>query len=56
MGNASCAGSKCHSADKATEQSGQLIGDENNIWDSGDPHSHAFVSLESDYASKRRVI
>jgi hypothetical protein len=51
MGNASCAGSNCHSADKATEQSGQLIGDESNIWSESDPHAHAYTTLEND-ASK----
>jgi Cytochrome c554 and c-prime len=53
LGNASCAGAKCHTADKATEQSGRLIGDENNIWDSGDPHQHAWDSLDKGYVRKR---
>ncbi|MDH3583267.1 MAG: cytochrome c family protein, partial [Phycisphaerae bacterium] len=45
VGNAGCAGSDCHSADKATEQSGQLIGDELDIWSESDPHAHAYASL-----------
>ena len=53
-GNASCAGSKCHTADQATEQTGQLIGDENNIWDKGDPHNKAYESIEMDFVSVRR--
>lgn len=47
-GNASCAGSGCHSDDKPKEQSGQMIGDESNIWAEWDPHSHAYKSLKND--------
>ncbi len=54
LGNPSCAGSNCHSADKAKEQTGQLIGDENNIWDAGDPHSLAFDAIEMDYVAPDR--
>ena len=52
QGNASCTGSKCHTADEATEQSGQMIGDESIIWADKDPHAHAYVSL-SDETSKK---
>lgn len=51
QGNASCTGSKCHTADEATEQSGQMIGDESIIWADKDPHAHAFPTL-SEEASK----
>ena len=47
QGNASCTGSKCHSADEPVEQSGQMIGDESNIWADSDPHSHAYESLDN---------
>jgi hypothetical protein len=47
-GNASCAGSNCHSADEAKEQSGQNIGDEYNIWTEHDPHAHAYESLKEE--------
>lgn len=52
QGNASCTGSKCHSADKAVEMSGQLIGDESNIWAESDPHSHAYESLAAELSTK----
>lgn len=44
-GNAGCAGAKCHSADAPTDQSGQLVGDELNLWEGSDPHSKAFKTL-----------
>lgn len=52
QGNASCAGSNCHGADEATEQSGQLIGDENLIWSDSDPHAHAYLSLKEDLSKE----
>lgn len=45
IGNPGCTGAKCHSADAATEQSGQMIGDELTIWDTKDPHAKAFKTL-----------
>lgn len=51
MGNASCAGSGCHSEDEPWEAGEQLIGDESNIWAESDPHNHGYTSLEED-ASK----
>lgn len=51
VGNASCAGAECHTADKPKVQSGQLIGDEATIWAEKDPHALAFETLSSD-ASK----
>jgi len=45
LGNASCAGSECHSADKPKEQTGQMIGDEANIWAEADPHALAYETL-----------
>jgi len=47
-GNASCAGSDCHTADEATKQSGQLIGDESNIWSDWDPHAEAYRQLQNE--------
>lgn len=48
LGNASCSGSECHSAEKATEQTGQMIGDELNIWSQYDPHAFAYETLQND--------
>lgn len=48
QGNPTCAGSNCHSAGEATEQSGQMIGDEYDLWTEQDPHQHAFKSLKND--------
>jgi len=45
LGNPTCNGGDCHSAEKATEQSGQMIGDESNIWAENDPHRNAFNTL-----------
>ncbi len=47
LGNPTCTGAKCHSADEPTMQSGQLIGDEYLIWDEADPHKKAFATLSS---------
>lgn len=52
LGNASCSGAECHSADKATVQSGQNIGDELNIWSQWDPHAHTFEQLGNDVSKK----
>lgn len=51
LGNPSCTGGDCHSAESATDQSGQMIGDEFNIWAASDPHREAFNTL-FDAASK----
>lgn len=52
-GNASCAGSGCHSADKPkTLASGKDVGDELNIWEKSDPHAKAFKSLRNDTSKK----
>src|ERR1051326_4573417 len=48
LGNASCAGSGCHSDDKPKVQSGKNIGDEANIWAASDPHHAAFKTLVTD--------
>lgn len=45
IGNAGCTGSKCHSADAPSQQSGQMIGDELTIWETKDPHAKAFKTL-----------
>ena len=52
MGNPSCTGSACHSADTPKDFGGQMIGDEFNIWSDHDPHANAFRSL-SDNVSKQ---
>ena len=52
LGNASCAGAECHSADEAKEQSGQMIGDEANIWAEADPHALAYETLANDDSKK----
>ena len=52
MGNPSCTGSACHSADTPKDFGGQMIGDEFNIWSDHDPHATAFRSL-SDNVSKQ---
>lgn len=46
LGNPTCTGAKCHSGD-AKLQSGQMIGDEFNIWTDADPHAGAFQTLGS---------
>ena len=51
-GNASCGGSGCHGADKATVQSGQNIGDELNVWTEKDPHSTAWKTLTNPESAK----
>jgi hypothetical protein len=51
-GNASCGGAECHSADEPWEASGQLIGDEYNIWRDWDPHAHSYKTLESDDSAR----
>ncbi len=51
MSNASCAGGGCHGDPEPKEQSGQWIGDENNVWAEKDPHAHGFATLK-DAASK----
>ncbi len=51
-GNASCGGSGCHGADKATVQSGQNIGDELNIWTEKDPHAGAWKTLSTPESAK----
>lgn len=48
LGNPRCSGGGCHSAEQATMQSGQMIGDEYNLWSTRDPHREAFGSLFSD--------
>jgi len=52
MGNASCAGSGCHTLDADQEEpadfGGQMIGDENDIWAESDPHRFGFKTLSSD--------
>lgn len=45
LGNPSCTGGDCHSAESATEQSGQMIGDESTTWAASDPHREAFNTL-----------
>lgn len=59
LGNPRCSGGDCHAAEKPTEQSGQMIGDEYNLWSTRDPHHKAFGSLFSDaskaIASKMRI-
>ena len=52
QGNASCAGSGCHGESEATEQSGQMIGDESNIWSESDPHTNAYASLKDDLSNE----
>lgn len=47
MGNPSCTGSACHSADAPKLQSGQMIGDEFHIWSDKDPHAKAFRTLSN---------
>lgn len=47
-GNASCAASGCHAEDAAWEQSGQMIGDESNIWAASDPHAFAYETLTNE--------
>jgi hypothetical protein len=51
-GNASCGGSGCHGADKATVQSGQNIGDELNVWTEKDPHANAWKTLTTPESAK----
>lgn len=48
-GNASC--TECHAEDEPEEMSGQMIGDEQGIWDDFDPHKNAYETL-SEQASK----
>lgn len=52
LGNASCAGAECHSADEAKEQTGQMIGDEANIWAEADPHALAYETLANEESKK----
>jgi len=58
-GNAACMGSGCHDADKPKNHSGQMIGDECNIWKDSDPHAKAFKSLSNkkskDIAGKMKI-
>lgn len=42
VGVSSCSGEGCHSDEKPTLQSGQMIGDEYGIWFAHDPHRRAF--------------
>ena len=51
-GNASCSASDCHAEPEATEQSGQMIGNESNIWDKWDPHSEAYWTLKDEKSKK----
>lgn len=50
-GNGSCTGASCHSGE-AKKQSGQMIGDENSIFDEKDPHAKAFKSLGNAQSKK----
>ena len=52
LGNASCSGTECHTADKAAAHSGQMIGDEANIWAEADPHALAYETLASTESKK----
>lgn len=52
LGNSTCAGAECHTADKPKEQSGQLIGDEAAIWAEADPHALAYETLGSEDSKK----
>ncbi len=47
-GVATCSGSGCHSEPEPTEQSGQWIGNEVDIWAQWDPHAGAFKTLGND--------
>lgn len=47
-GAASCSGSGCHSEPEPTEQSGQWIGNEVDIWAQWDPHAKGFKTLGND--------
>jgi len=52
LGNATCSGSECHSAEQAKKQSGQMIGDELNIWLDYDPHAFTYDQLSNDQSKK----
>ena len=47
-GVATCSGSGCHSEPEATEQSGQWIGNEVDIWAQWDPHARGYKTLGND--------
>ncbi|TVQ61934.1 MAG: hypothetical protein EA379_05850 [Phycisphaerales bacterium] len=52
MGNPTCTGSACHSADSPSDIAGRMIGDEFNIWSDSDPHANAFRSLSDDLSKQ----